>query len=111
MIDLILGEIATFFIEDKFILKLFGVPGDMFGIRHHFYLFRILSSSAVLSYQAVYYFNHERSVYLISIKEVQMLSGSIIPSSMGVPDSNDLARLVRVCGSIFRFMKFISTSS
>ena len=96
LIILILMRIVSNKTEDKIILLLTADVGQYMGIKEFLNPVLILFSLMVISTQLVYYYNHIIGVKPTFIRVIQVLSGSIIPSSVGLNDPTQVKRLLKI---------------
>ena len=82
--------------ENKLIILLTADLGHLIGIKEHFNTISVLVSIMVLLFQMVYYYNHSIGVKPTFIRVIQVLSGSITPSSVGLNNSTQVRQLLKI---------------
>ena len=82
--------------DNKLIILLTGDVGHLIGIKGHFNITGTLVSIMILLFQMVYYYNHRIGVKPTFIRVIQVLSGSITPSSVGLNNSTQVKQLLKI---------------
>ena len=82
--------------DNKIIIILTADVGYLIGIKEHFSIIGTLLPIMVLLFQMVYYYNHSIGVKPTFIRVIQVLSGSITPSSVGLNNSTQVRQLLKI---------------
>ena len=82
--------------DNKLVILLTGDVGHLIGIKEHFNITGTLVSIMILLFQMVYYYNHRIRVKPTFIRVIQVLSGSITPSSVGLNNPTQVKQLLKI---------------
>ena len=82
--------------DNKLIILLTADVGYLIGIKEHFNITDILIFIMVLLFQMLYYYNHCIGVKPTFIRVIQVFSGSITPSSVGLNNSTQVRQLLKI---------------
>ena len=89
-------RIVTITTGDKLILRLTADVGHLIGVKQFLSMAIINITMIVLFSQLVYYYNHSIGVKPTFIRVIQVFSGSITPSSVGLNNSTQVQQLLKI---------------
>ena len=95
IITLLLRTVANT-TDDKLVILLTADVGYLIGVKEHLNMAIVITTMISLFSQLVYYYNHCIGVKPTFIRVIQVFSGSITPSSVGLNNRTDVIQLLKI---------------